>query len=153
MKKLLAAALLFVSMAAISLRGETIPADKINIYRLKDIISEDYGCKIDEDGDLQINGEYKFFVRIIPDVKMICIFTNFKPEDDRTVAETRRLANKFNSDKRLLRISVDDEGTSTCDYYMVYNGGLNTTNFKETVEWMDTIIEGWAELLAGYDEK
>ena len=86
----------------------------------------------------------KFFVRIIPDVKMICIFTNFKPEDARTVAETRRLANKFNEEKRFLRISVDDEGSTKCDYYMVYKGGLNTANFKETVEWINFVVNEWA---------
>ena len=75
---------------------------------------------------------------------MICIFTNFKPEDARTVAETRRLANKFNEEKRFLRISVDDEGSTKCDYYMVYKGGLNTANFKETVEWINFVVNEWA---------
>ena len=123
---------------------QTIPAENLNIHLLKDIISEDYGCKIDKNDTLQINGEYKFYITLIPDMELINFFTFFNQDDCYAIAETRRLANKFNEEKRFLRVSVDDEGSTKCDYYMVYKGGLNTANFKETVEWMNFVVNEWA---------
>lgn len=147
MKKIAVLAALFVSVLTLSLNAETISADDLSIYRLKNMISADYGCKIDEDGDLMINGNKKLYVQIIPKAKMLCFSARFTPNDDITVSETIRRANKFNNDKRFLRICIEDDGTSVCDYYMVYDGGVNSENFKETVSWFDSLVKSWVEAL------
>lgn len=126
---------------------QSIPANELNIYLLKDIISENYGCKVNEDGVLQINGTYKLFISIVPNIEMICFHVFFNPEDYLSISEVRKLANRFNEEYRFLRVSIDDDGSTKCDYYMIYKGGLNIINFKETIEWMNSLIDGWGVFL------
>ena len=64
------------------------------------------------------------------------------------------LANRFNWDKRLLRVSVNSEdGACACDYAIIYSGGLNSENLVEAVDWFDGLMRVWEKFVIDGGDK
>ena len=146
MKKIVfVAAVLLLSFTAVPSFAETVSADDVSVYLLKRWGSEKYGCKIDDDGDLVLNTDGgKIFVTVQKKLKMVRIFSIFGAYEKRSINEMIKLANRFNDKKIFLRVSINPEsGSSVCDHYIVYNGGLNSTNFMETVDWFIALKKSW----------
>ena len=157
MKKIILLALLCIgSVFAFHAPAAEAEADEVSIPLLKRWASEKYGCKVDKDGDLMLNSDNgKFFVSVIGKAKLIRIFSLFAAEEGRSRSEMRSLANKFNDSKRFLRVAVDEsDGSVTCDYYIVYDGGLNSANFLEALDWFVNLEKAWARYVVngGDDE-
>lgn len=147
MKKMLVGMLLFVCLtSSFSALAAEVPASRVSVDLLRDWASEKWGTKIDKDGDLVLTIEgNKVFVSVIPKVKLIRIYTIFSAYEKRSKAEMILLANKFNDGKRFLRVCITDSGASVCDYYLIYNGGLNSTNFFEAVDWFRVMEQDWCD--------
>ena len=142
-KSILLALLLLGSFCTIQSFAATATADEVSVELLKAWASEKFGCKIDEDGDLVITKNSKIIVSVIAKAKVIRIYSVFAPYEKRSVAEMRELANKFNYDKRFLRVSISEEGESVCDYYLIYDGGLDSANFLEALNWFFALEKAW----------
>ena len=87
---------LFCICSVFAVRGLAAEAspDEVSAVLLKEWVSEKYGCKIDKDGDLIINGRNgKIFVAVIPKVKLIRIYSSFSRYDKRSVTEMKALTN------------------------------------------------------------
>ena len=55
-------------------------------------------------------------------------------------------ANRFNYEKRFVRIAVAPNDNSTdVDLYMFYDGGLSEENLKEAVRVVAFMSDAWAE--------
>lgn len=150
MKKIVfVAAVLLLSFTAVPSFAETVSADDVSVYLLKRWVSEKYGCKIDDDGDLILNKDGgKIFVTVKKKQKMVRIFSIFGAYEKRSINEMIKLANRFNDKKIFLRVSINPEsGSSWCDHYIVYNGGLNSKNFIETVDWFIALEKSWNDFV------
>ena len=123
--------------------------DNLSSELLKTWASEKYGCNIDDDGDLVVRkGDDKMFVQILPKVKLICFYRLYSSYNKKSLNEMIQLANKFNDKKRLLRVSIDPEdGSSSCDYYLPYDGGVNQKNFMSVLDWIFGLSETWEEFV------
>jgi hypothetical protein len=145
MKKFLLLILCCAALSPLALRAELIPADKVAAPVLKEALSEKYGCKIDKEGDLIINGKNgKIFVRVLAKAQLIRVYCYYGLYKKRTPQEMIELANRFNWEKRLLRVSVNPEnGDCACDYAIVYTGGLNPENLVEAIDWFDGLMRAW----------
>jgi len=130
-----------------TLRAETLKADDVTAGALKVWLSEKYGCKVDEDGDLIVNAKNgKIGISVLSKASAIRFWSNYGSYDKRSHEEMVRLANQFNDRKRLLRVSIEPKGGSTassCDYYLLYPGGLDRANFLTTIEWIDGLKPVW----------
>lgn len=155
MKKLLLLILCCGALSSLALRAGTIAPERVSASAIKGFLSEKYGCKIDKDGDLVVNGKNgKIFVEVLPKVKMIRLAGFYKPYDKRTTREMISLANQFNYQKRFMRISIGpEEGESVCDYYFLYHGGLNTTAFEEAIDWFESMMGSWETFVVNGGEK
>ena len=142
MKKLLLSLLV---CAVLALRAELIPADKVAAPVLKEALSEKYGCKINENGDLIVNGKNgKIFIKVLAKAQLIRVFCYYGAYKKCTTQDMINLANRFNWGKRLLRVAINPEnGDCSCDYAIVYTGGLNPANLVEAVDWFDNLMRAW----------
>ena len=150
MKKIVfVAAVLLLSFTAVPSFAETVSADDVSVYLLKRWASEKYGCKIDDDGDLVLNTDGgKIIVTVKKKQKMVRIFSIFGAYEKRSINEMIKLANRFNNKKVFLRVFINPEsGDSWCDHYIVYNGGLNSTNFMEIVDWFIALKKSWNDFV------
>lgn len=147
MKKLLLLMTLCVGMLPGVLRAEALTPDNVTAGALKEWLSEKYGCKIDKDGDLIVNGKNgKIGISVLAKAKALRFWSNYDSYDKIKHDEMVRIANLFNYDKRLLRVAIDPESNSSiCDYYLLYRGGLDRNNFLATVEWIDGLKEVWED--------
>ena len=120
-------------------------ASDVNSALLRSWASSQYGCSIDKDGDLIVKkGSERLVVKVIAKAKLIWVYGSFKSYDKRSTAEMILLANRFNDKKRVLRVAVDpDDGSSCCDYYLIYDGGLNKTNFLSVLDWVFNLKDSW----------
>ena len=57
------------------------------------------------------------------------------------------LCNRFNSGYRFIRVCVEEDGSTICDYYMTYDGGLDPKNFVMSLEWFAQMKELWSSLV------
>ena len=79
---------------------------------------------------------------------MVRIFSIFGAYEKRSINEMIKLANRFNNKKVFLRVFINPEsGSSWCDHYIVYNGGLNSKNFIETVDWFIALEKSWNDFV------
>jgi len=120
-------------------------ANEVNTRLLRVWASEEYGCSIDKDGDLIVKKKSeKLVVSVISKVHLIRVAGYFKRYDKLSISEMIRLANKFNNKKRVLRVSIDpDDGNIICDYYLIYDGGLNKANFLSVLDWVFGLKDSW----------
>ena len=155
MKKLLLPLLFCAVLSPLALRAELIPAEKVAAPVLKEALSEKYGCKINEKGDLIINGKNgKIFVKVLAKAQLIRVFCYYGAYRKRTTQEMIELANRFNWDRRLLRVSVNPErGDCACDYALVYTGGLNSENLVEAIDWFDNLMRAWETFVINGGDK
>ena len=155
MKKLLLPLLVCTVLSPLALRAELIPADKVTAPVLKEALSEKYGCKINENGDLIINGKNgKIFVKVLAKAQLIRVFCYYGAYRKRTMQEMIELANRFNWEKRLLRVSVNPErGDCACDYALIYTGGLNPENLVEAIDWFDNLMRAWETFVINGGDK
>ena len=147
MKKLILSLVLVAGFfSAAATYAETLPAAGVNVKSVKKIIDGKYTAKIDKDSDIAITTENGIiYISVLKDVKLVRIFSIFKPYTQRSLAEVIVLANQFNNAKRLLRVYVLEDGGSSCDYYMTYDGGLNSENLLSCMEWFCTMEQAWCE--------
>ena len=155
MKTLLSLILCCAALSPLALRAELIPADKAAIPAIKEALSEKYGCKINDNGDLMINGKNgKLHIRVIPEAKVIRLYCSYAAYPKRTPQEMVSLANRFNWQKRLLRVAVDPEsGASVCDHFVLYKAGLDPENLAETIGWFETLMGIWESYVIHGGEK
>ena len=145
MKKTLVFTMVFCC-AFLALRGFAADADpeNVSVSLLREWASEKYGCKIDNDGDLVLNTKNgKMFVSVIGKAKTIRLFCLYSPYRKRSREEMIQLANKFNFEKRLLRVCISEKGNQILDYYIIYDGGLNSGNFLEALNWFTVLESAW----------
>ena len=145
MKKFVSIAILCIcTLFTTASFADNAAADDVSIPLLKEWASEKYGCKIDSDGDLILNTTNgKTIVSVIKKAKLVRICSIYTPYEKRTRREMIDLANKFNAQKRFLRIAIGEKNQQFCDYYVVYNGGLNSTNFMEVLDWFVNLEKSW----------
>ena len=142
-KSILLALLLLGSFCAIQSFAAAAKPEEVSTALLKEWASEKFGCKIDEDGDLIVTKNSEIHVSVIAKAKVVRIYSIFDPYQKRSIAEMRELANKFNYDKRFLRVSIGPDGDSVCDYYLIYDGGLDSANFLEVLNWFFALEKAW----------
>ena len=155
MKKLLLSLLFCAVLSPLALRAELIPADKVAAPVLKEALSEKYGCKINEKGDLIINGRNgKIGLRVLDKAQLIRVYCFYGAYKKYTPQKMIELANRFNWEKRLFRVAVNPEnGDCACDYALVYTGGLNPENLVEAIDWFDNLMRAWETFVINGGEK
>ena len=156
MKKLLSLILCCAALSPLALRAEVLAPDKVTIPAIKEFLSEKYGCKIDKDGDLVINGKNgKTFISVNAKTKMIRLLGLYSAYKKRTAQEMIVLANQFNYDKRFIRVSINPKsGNCECDYYLLYAGGLDSASLLEALDWFDGMRGAWESyVINGGDKK
>ncbi|MBQ9501723.1 MAG: YbjN domain-containing protein [Lentisphaeria bacterium] len=155
MKRIIPVVVLFVcTFCTFSSFAAAAKPEAVTIPLLREWVSEKYGSRIDKDGDLVINADGgKIFVTVYPKIKLLRICTRFAPFKKRTKQEMIDLANKFNDSRRLLRVSIRPNGGAFCDFHMVYNGGLDSVNFLEAVDWFLSLKSSWVEFVINGGDK
>ena len=132
--------------ASLHLQAETISTENVSLSSLRNILSERYGTKIDGQS-LTINSDgSRFNLRIvdIDNKKLIYLYAFYNKYEKRSVSEHIVLANQWNDKKRLLRASIDpQDGSSTCDYYIVCDSGIESRNLLKSLEWFITLCGSW----------
>ena len=139
----------------VAVAAAEVSANDVSVAILKDWASEKYGCKIDKDGDLCVKqGDTSMYVQILPKVKLIHLCCFFEPYNKRSINEMIQFANKFNDNKRFVRVSIDPEdGSTTCDYYLPYIGGVNSENFLDAIDWLFVMQDAFEKfVIAGGEE-
>jgi hypothetical protein len=155
MKKLAFIAALFIcGLTALPCCAESISANDVSANTIKYWLSENYGCKIDDDGDVIVKAKNSTIViQIIPKIKAIRLFSSYSPYDKRSRKEMIDLANKFNESKRFMRIAITENASSVCDYYIIYDGGLDFENLRKVVEWFVLMDEAWCDFVINGGDK
>ena len=155
MKRIVLLPLFCLCMTAFSGFAASVTPDKVNPALLQQWVSEKFGTKIDKDGDLVINTDSgKVFVTVNAKGALVRIFSMYAPFKKRSVQEMVDLANKFNSAKRFLRVSIRPNGACVCDCYIVYKGGLDSANFLDALDWFLGSKELWRNtVVKGMDKK
>ncbi len=147
MKRLLAACMFIFGLTLAA--AENYEASEVNGKALTAWLEEDFTCKIDEDGDILCKGKgTSFYVILYAERSMLCFKSSWGKPDDISVKVLKEMANEFNRDKIFVTVAVDDDGDVTVEYYMVYNGGLNRTNFTESLSWFLAIDDAWSDAVA-----
>ena len=156
MKKFaLIAIIVLCSAAAFPCFAENVSAENVSANLIKSWLSENYGCKIDDSGDiiLKTGNDSTVIIKILPKLNAIRIYSMYSPYSKRSRREMMELANKFNCDKRFLRVAIDEDGTSVCDYYLSYEGGLNSKNLTETLKWFIIMDGAWCDFVINGGDK
>lgn len=155
MKKIVVFITIFLCSVGAPCCAEIVSADHVSVSVMRRWLSEYYACKVDDDGDLVIsrNDTAKILIKIIRKAKLVRIYARFNPYKKCSFAEMIILANKFNATKRFLRISIDQDSSSTCDYYIVYDGGLDSRNLLEAVKWFYSLEEDWCDYVINKGSK
>ena len=144
MKRILAACLFIFGLTLAA--AENYEASEVNGSIIKAWLDDDFTCKIDEDGDVFCkNSDTSFYVILDAKRSMLCFKSTWSKPDDISVKVLKTMANEFNRDKIFVTVSVDEDGDTTVEYFMVYNGGLNRTNFIESLSWFLTGDSAWSE--------
>ena len=152
MKKIIVTLLVLVGgMIGTQLHAKIIPSENLSVASIRNILSEKYGTKIDEDNALVIstgNGRVILKVVQLKKIKILRIYASFSKYDKATTQELIILANKWNDSKRFLRVSVDlEDGSSTCDYYLVCVKGVDGDNLLESIEGFISLRNSWEEFV------
>lgn len=141
MKKLTFIALLLCAFA-FTAQAANMSWSEISIPALQKIVSSRFGTQIDSDGDLKISADgSNFYVTIQKDKKLIRFVGWITKPANKTRAQMMEIANKFNNDTVFLRAAVDSDSDLACTYYIVADGGLDSTNFMEAVLWYSRCLK------------
>ena len=63
------------------------------------------------------------------------------------------LANEFNRTKGLISVYIMSDSRSFCEYYMLYNGGLNSVNLIESIQCFIGGKLTWQNFVTTYKNK
>ena len=155
MKRIIPAAVLLVcTVCTFGSFAAAAKPEAVTAPLLREWVSEKYGSKIDKDGDLVINTDGgRVFVTVYPKIKLLRIYSRYAPVKSRTRQEMIELANKFNDSRRLLRVSIRPNGSATCEFFMIYNGGLDSANFLEAIDWVLALDNSWKKFVVEGGDK
>ena len=125
-----------------NLEASMVTAPRLKIW----LEAAKYKASIDKDGDLLCKTEdgKSFYVILDDERQMLKFKSGWGKPKDVSIKALKNMANSFNHDKIFVNVSIDEEGDSSVEYFMVYNGGLNRTNFLESLDWFIKIDQAWA---------
>ena len=155
MRFFVAVAMFMVIGCATQLRAEFIPESDISLGKVRSILSNSYGTKIDDDGDIVVTkaGSGRVIVSVIPKTKRIRIAKYYSKVDNRSTSEMILLANKFNWDKVISRVAISPKGESVVDIPIVYKGGISAEALLDMVDWCYVLCDAWENfVLKGGDK-
>jgi len=139
--------LLGFKMFGIQLQAEFISFENLSTATLRNVLSENYGTKIEDDKIAVSTASGKIFLKVISleKVKLLYFGASYNKYDKLTIQELINLANKWNDSKRFLRVSIDPkDGSSTCDYYLICAKGIDSENVIESIKCFVILKHGWA---------
>jgi len=142
--------LLGLEMFGTQLQAEFISSENLSTATLRNVLSENYGTKIEDDEITVSTASGKIFLKVISlkKVKILRFEAFYSKYDKWTIQELISLANKWNDSKRFLRVSIDPkDGSSTCDYYLICVKGIDGENVIASMEWFVSLQNRWAEFV------
>lgn len=144
--------LLGFEMFGTQLQAEFISSENLSTTTLRNVLSENYGTKIEDDEITVSTASGKILLKIISleKVKILHFGASYNKYDKLTIQELINLANKWNDSKRFLRVSIDPkDGSSTCDYYLILAKGIDSENLLATIGWFIYLKNHWEEFVIG----
>lgn len=149
MKKILFLCVLaaMFAMPGMLFAGETVSASRVDAYCVRRLLAKHFdNIRIDGDAVIVKTDDTNVRLSILPKIKTIRVSVGFSSYDKISRAEMIIYANRFNYEKRFVRIAVAPNDNSTdVDLYMFYDGGLSEENLKEAVRVVAFMSDAWAE--------
>ena len=155
MKKYFFITVLGIFLVSPSCFALSATANEVSVSLLKRWLSHEYSCKIDNDGDLVVNhsDQGKVFITVYTEKKFLRIRSGFSAYNKCSRAEMIYLANEFNRTKGLISVYIMPDSRSFCEYYMWYDGGLNSANLIESVKCFIGGKLAWQNFVTTYKNK
>ncbi len=153
MKKIIS--LIFISCLTCFAFANEIKKSQVSTQELLELLNSDYKeiATIDEDDDLRIADEslgIKLFATVDSDRVFIKFTTGWKKSDNISDARLSKIINWWNYNKIFATASWNDSSIHL-EYFMAFDGGVNSENFNSTIEWLFSIAEAFGEYLEGED--
>jgi hypothetical protein len=132
--------------------GLNLKVDQVSPQGLLKLLSGKNMGRIDDDGDLFVtNGTYKGYVFVKNDKKIVRIIAWWKGSLNEGEIAAIRFANEFNYGRVLGKATYtrndNDEDVMNLEYEFVYNAGVNSVFFNETLNWFWSLCSTYAEMI------
>lgn len=132
--------------------GDGLSKGGVSTSALKALLSDKFpDAKIDEDGDLLIKRNGINTYVFVEDKKVLLkFFTRWSASDSVSASRALKIVNKWNCDKVFTVASYDDK-KFILRYYLSYEGGVNATNFNDSLEWFFSLSSAFGNMLSDED--
>ena len=148
--KLLICLLALVSVYSFA---ENLKSSSVTAQALKNMLNNNYAslAVVDKDGDLCIQNEGIYvYITIDENRKLLNFFTTWTVEKQVSENRMARLLNKWNADKIFL-IAYNRDKLIYLDYYLCFDGGIDSANFNRTLELIFGIAKSFNDYLLEED--
>lgn len=159
MKKILFLCVLaaMFAMPGMLFAGEVVSASRVDAYCVRRLLAKHFdNVRIDDEEVLVTQDDTTVRLMILPKVKSISLSVPFASYDKISRAEMIIYANRFNFQKRFVRVAVAPNSNGTVvDLYTFYDGGLSEESLIKAVNVMLVMQESWAKFVlnGGRDEE
>lgn len=146
------AALALAQLRGLSASQSELSKDEVTPAALQSLLSDDYpGNKIDDDGDLYIkrNG-INAYVFVEEGQVLLKFYTRWAASDSISEPRALRVVNGWNNDKVFATASYED-GRFVLRYFVTYEGGINATNFNDSLAWFFSVATEFGKKLEDED--
>ena len=146
MKHILACMFAILALSS-GFAADNLSASSVTTANLKPWLeSAGYECRIDSDGDLICENSKgaKFVVFVLSEKKLVQFVRSWSKPSSLSIKLLKEKANEWNNEKIFVRFAVQKDGDIGAEYFLVFNSGLNKTNFLESVDWFMAVSNPWA---------
>lgn len=133
--------------------AENLKSSSVTAPALKNMLNDDYAslAVVDEDGDLYLKNDGIYvYITIDAKRKLLNFFTTWTVEKQVSENRMARLLNKWNADKIFL-IAYNRDKLIYLDYYLCFDGGIDSENFNRTLELIFGISKSFNDYLREED--
>jgi hypothetical protein len=113
---------------------------------VQEILSEEFNAKLNDTKDtIVVNSGIKILVERDSDRSFIRISGAFKSPEDMSRTEKLNICQRYNDKTIFVRFSIDNDGDFYLDYFLPYNGGLDSKNLQKSVQWFFSVAEDFKD--------
>ena len=143
--------LLVFLLSSITIFAESLSSSSVTSQTLKNILDNSFleYADIDDDGDLYIKKTgIKIYIEINDKRKMLEFRTGWKISQEISENRLNRLLNKWNFEKIFVKAYGDKEKNNVrLEYFLCYDGGVNSENFNQTLDWLFKLSNAFEDYL------
>ena len=129
---------------------EVVQAEALNRELLRALLDAAYlNVSLDEDGDVMVKDNFRFWVMPADNGRWIRLFAQFKGNPEASLGAKLEYVNAVNRDLHVVRAYLRDTGGFTFDQYVQVEGGITRRAIVFAVRGFDNLLKSALDVDTG----